>query len=155
MTAILTQGIAGKTTYTAQWFVLSTGTSAGAAVTMTETYSGTYTANPSGLAANTYILVIKDAAEEVGRTIYRWDGTREIVVAAVETATAYVTAATGTTLLTYTKLPYARYKNKVVISTTTKKETIFDIDGTTILSVRDLKGADGLPNSEQIYEARP
>jgi hypothetical protein len=83
MTAILTQAIAAKTTYTAQWFVLTTGVAQGSVVTMTEPYPGTYVATFGGGPANTYVLSIRDTSEpanfqEVGRTLYYWDGTQEI-----------------------------------------------------------------------------
>lgn len=156
MTAILISPITGKTTYTAQWRSLS-GVSQGVASVMNEGAPGVYSkAAPSGMPASTdpYVLEIKDTLDDVAKTLYYWDGTKEID--SVLLRDRLVGQATEiATIKTQSKLAAARVTNRIRINSSLKTETLYDDNGTTPLVTKALKGSTGLPDSEKIYEVIP
>lgn len=69
-------GISGESLYGVALYLGST--LQGARWPMTESFSGQYEATPSGLAAGIYLAVFDNDGIEVARSLYAWDGSKEI-----------------------------------------------------------------------------
>lgn len=158
----------GTGTYSVQLKSPISATITGGTFTLSERSDvpGEYFVTPTGAVAGDYRLVFfkNGAYYATGPDLYPWDGTQEVTLRILLAAGSAASVATAVrtnldsdliTIKAQGKLAAARVTNRIKIDPFLNREILYDTNGTTILVQKNLKGVDGAPASDKIYEAVP